>query len=128
MEYLTKAEAQEILQDMDISDPEPEKVKPEAVITRLEKGELPDEVQKEVSQCRMGTWYVIEHGEYQYIYYQNLPNDYAFEPVIHDQKADIKIADMKRTGSYDVLLAVKQNMTLTIHYHDRKIKYERVSA
>lgn len=133
VEYLTKAEAEEILQDMkelEEAKPEPKMgaTKPELAIERLVEKDLPDKVQKTIEKCRAETWYMIEHDGYQYIYYQGLPNDYAFEPAFHEKKADIKIVDMKRSGRYSVLLAVKKNVKLTIHYHDREIDYRKVSV
>lgn len=132
--YITKAEAEEILQDMKESeaDPEPEPDPKEAesklAIARLGKKDLPDKVQKAVDKCGAGIWYVMEYGGYQYIYYQGLSNDYAFEPELSETKADIKIADMKRSGRYNVLLAVKKNVALTIHYHNREVSYQRISV
>jgi len=126
VEYLTEAETEEILQEMDESETEPQAGKPEISIARLSRRDLPDEVLEAIGGCKDGTWYVIRHGGYQYIYYQGLPNDYAFQPALSGLKADIKIADMKKTGRYDVLLAVKKNVELTIYYRGREVRYERL--
>lgn len=130
--YITKAEAEEILQDMKESEadpePDPKEAESKLAIARLGKKDLPDKVQKAVDKCGAGIWYVMEYGGYQYIYYQGLSNDYAFEPELSETKADIKIADMKRSGRYNVLLAVKKNVALTIHYHNREVSYQRISV
>ena len=127
VEYLTEAETEEILKDMEETDADTDakEVKPEASIKRLSKKELPDKVLKALGRCKDRTWYVIAYNGYQYLYYHGLPNNYAFQPELSNQKADIEIVDMGRAGTFDVLLAVKQNMTLAVHYRGRKISYQK---
>lgn len=127
VEYLTEAETEEILKDMEEpdADTDAKEVKLEASIKRLSKKELPDKVLKALGRCKDRTWYVIAYNGYQYLYYHGLPNNYAFQPELSNQKADIEIVDMGRAGTFDVLLAVKQNMTLAVHYRGRKISYQK---
>ncbi len=130
--YLTKSEAAEILKDRedtsdsDDADMQTDKKQSDLKISRLRKEELPAEVRKTIRACKDRTWYVIAHDGVRYIYYNGLPDQYAFKPQLSGQKAEIKIVDMRSSGGNYVLLKIKKNVPLTIRYQNQKAALTRI--
>lgn len=144
--YLTKEEAEEILKDLEIktdkktiqdkersftieeSDAGQMKdANQEIYVRRLTKEELSGQVKKEVARCKDKTWYLIKTKDCTYIYYSDLPNDYAFQPEFYtyNNKAKIEIVDMKGSGRC-VLLAVYGNVPVTVTYQNQKAACQEI--
>lgn len=121
-EYLSQIEADEILADLDTtySNTVTEDVR------RLSKEMVPEKVLDMINSCDTGIWYNIVGNEYQYIYYNGVPHNYAWQPKIENGSASIDIFDLgKSTGTY-VLLEVPANLQLTFSYNNKQIAYEKI--
>lgn len=135
VEYINKKEAKKILNDMDITDTmisnsttmtytDKKEIKTYGKVSRLLKKELPNNVAKIINSCSSKKWYVIKKKKCQYIYYNGLPRDYAFNLDIYSDSIKINISDIgMSTGNY-VLLAVKHNMPLNVYYNNTRVSYE----
>ena len=99
----------------------------EIYVRRLTKEELSGQVKKEVARCKDKTWYLIKTKDCTYIYYSDLPNDYAFQPEFYtyNNKAKIEIVDMKGSGRC-VLLAVYGNVPVTVTYQNQKAACQEI--
>lgn len=130
--YLTKSEAEEIINDIrdtddaDSRETQTVQKQPDLEISRLRKEELPAEALETVGTCKDRIWYVIEDAGVRYIYYNGLPDQYAFKPQFSGQKAVIKIVDMKSSGGNYVLLRVRENVPLSIRYRGKKVAVTRI--
>ena len=118
--YLPKAEVKKILKDLDIKQKEDGKIK------RLSKKAVSKEVLNVINSCETGTWYAIVDNRYQYIYYRNMPHNYAWTPKLNKKSAAIDIFDLGKSSGTYVLLKVPKNLKLTIHYNSKKVKYTKV--
>lgn len=118
VEYMTKAEADEILSDLEENPSTKEDIK------RLTLEEVPDAIQSAVNSCDDETWYVINSDGRQYIYYNNLPHNYAYQ--YEPKKNSLKVVDIgKSTGNY-VLLSVPINSNLAISYNSKSVTYSNM--
>lgn len=140
LERLTKAKADEILSDLDlalsagtpsaeakaISRASKKKASAGEDISRLSKEEVPAGILKTINSCNTKKWYVISGNKYQYIFYNRLPHNYAYQIDTTKDRATIQIFDMgKSVGNY-VLLAVPQNLKLTVKYNSKEVSYQKV--
>lgn len=96
-------------------------------IPRLTKEDIPIEVLETINTCEPKTWYVIEKGKYQYIYYNGLPRNYAYQPSISKSNANINIVDIGKTTSNYVLLSISKDFKLTVHYNSKQVTYTKIS-
>jgi len=99
------------------------------VITRLTKKELPKKVTDAINSCDDKKWYVIGDTEYQYVYFNGLPANYAFQPEIYvdSHSGALQIYDMgTSTGNY-VLLEIERNISLNILYNHSQVAYTEIS-
>ena len=96
-----------------------------AIIKRCELGDVPVKVQTIIKkQCTGNSWYVIKTANKNYIYYNNLPGDYAF---YHSGK-NLNVRDMGRhTGIY-VLLAIDNNINVTLSYNAKPVTLTAIHA
>lgn len=125
VEYLPKTEADEVLNDLDIAGSDI--IKEDESVSRLLKEMVSEKVQNVINSCDTGTWYVIVENGYQYIYYKNVPHNYAWQPEISMDIAIIDIFDIgKSTGTY-VLLKLTKDLKLTVQYNSEKIEYEKIN-
>lgn len=125
VEYLSKAEAKEILNDLDSACSDLAKENED--ISRLSKEMVSKEVLNVINSCDAKRWYVIVENGYQYIYYNIVPHNYAWQPRANHGSVTIDIFDIgKTTGNY-VLLKVPENLKLTIRYNSKKIIYKKVN-
>lgn len=149
--FLTEEEAEEILEDLEVDDEKApvieDPARPVAIdesaaapadsgqikdanqgiyVSRLTKEDLPAQIKQEIARCKQGNWYRIKHKNCTYIYYDGLPNDYAFKPALSTQKAKIRIVDMGGSESY-VLLAVYGNVPVTVTYQNQKVACKEIS-
>ncbi len=147
VEYLTEAEADELLYDMDEYSPDhqlemplekedsldnsdnnsdvPLKDQNIGRSVRITKEELSEELRDIVNSCDTETWYVIKSAGYQYIYFGGLPYNYAFQPEIYTDRnsGTVNVFDMGTTTGNYVLLEIQQNVLLTINYNGTQIPY-----
>lgn len=139
-EYIPKDKADEILSDLDISHsdtpgkptadmPETRPTNDKAIpedISRLTLDEAPGNVQSAIASCDDNTWYAIEYKGQQFIYYHNLPHNYAYR--YEQSKNTLIILDIgKSTGAY-VLLSVPLNSNLAISYNSKSVTYTKVAV
>lgn len=128
-EYLTQAEAEEILKDLDVAQ---SNLTPSEDIRddtkRLTKETVPEEVLSVINSCDEGIWYVITGTDHQYIYYNGVPHNYAWQPKVNKSSANISIFDIGKSTSTYVLLSVPNNLELTISYNSKNVSYTTVSA
>ena len=143
VEYLTESEADELLYDMDEYSPDnqlevplekedsldnsdvPLKDQNIGRSVRVTKEELSEELRDIISSCDTETWYVIKSAGYQYIYFGDLPYNYAFQPEIYTDRnsGTVNVFDMGTTTGNYVLLEIQQNVSLTINYNGTQISY-----
>lgn len=134
-----KTEADEILQDMELDGLGQEEQqqagkkkngegKQEISVSRIDKTDLPGEVSRAVLRCKAKKWYVIRNKGLLYICYKGLPNGYAFQPNIHEGKAEVEIVDFGKSGKQDLLLVVEENVPLTVFYQNKAVKYKVISV
>lgn len=139
VEYIPKDEADEIMSDLDIPNsdlpskpttgmPETRPTSDKAItedISRLRLEDAPDKVQSAIASCDDKTWYAIEYNGRQFIYYNNLPHNYAYQ--YEQSKNSLIILDIgKSTGDY-VLLSIPLNSKLMISYHSKSVTYKKVA-
>lgn len=99
------------------------KDQPMGIISRLTKEELPNKVRVAINSCDDEKWYMIGDAEYQYIYFNGLPANYAFQPKMNadSHSGTLSIFDMgTSTGNY-VLLAVERDVSLKIFYNNSQV-------
>lgn len=140
VEYIPKDEVDEILSDFDISHsdtpsksktdmPETRSTSDKAItedISRLKLEEAPSQVQSAIASCDNKTWYAIEYNGRQFIYYNHLPHDYAYQ--YEKSKNNVAILDAgKSTGEY-VLLSAPLNSKLTIRYNSKSVTYKNLAV
>lgn len=114
VEQIDEQEANEILEDFDIS---------QDSIERLTKNDLPSNILAALNECTEKSWYVLEDSKTQYIYYAALPRDYSFQI----DGSNLSIYDIgKKTGHY-VLLAVPKTSGLIINYNSKAMTFTRIS-
>ncbi|MEY8391554.1 M56 family metallopeptidase [Lachnospiraceae bacterium 45-W7] len=129
IEYLTEEEANEILSDFDEHDSDEydsaEQTNDQhvGVISRLTKEELPNKVKDVINSCDDEKWYMIGDTEYQYIYFNDLPANYSFQPEIYaDSHCGIlSIFDMGTTTGNYVLPEIERNISLKIFYNHSQV-------
>ena len=65
-------------------------------ISRLTKEELPNKIRDVINSCDEEKWYMIDDTEYQYIYFNGLPANYAFQPEMNadSHSGILRIFDM----------------------------------
>lgn len=94
-------------------------------IKRCERGDVPDDVQTIIKkQCTGNSWYVIKTGNKKYVYYNNLPRDYAF----NISGENLNVRDMGRhTGIY-VLLSLGSDFNFTLSYNAKPVTFTAINA
>jgi len=95
---------------------------------RRTKEELSHKMREVINSCDDKKWYVIDDTKYQYVYFNDLPANYAYQPEIDVDKysGTIHILDMgTSTGNY-VLLEIDQNVFLTIFYNHSQVTYTKL--
>lgn len=138
--YITKKEAAVILNDMDIKTGSGymitditnnrKSAKPYVKVSRMSKKEVPGSVAKLIKSCRSNKWYIISENNCQYIYYNGLPRDYAFQPEISADKdnININISDIGKPAENYVLLVARQNKILNIYYNNEHVSCKKITA
>lgn len=138
LELIPKAEADEILEDLfgyapshELSlmqkktDKKTKKNREYTDIKRLELDDIPDNVQTIIKkQCTDKIWYVIQTNNNKYVYYNNLPRDYAFSISGNN----LNVRDMGRhTGIY-VLLSLGNDLSFKLSYNANPIVFTTIDA
>lgn len=138
LEYISEKEVSEILENLDIKDIDIQSDKVQEIFTDVSKEEnpedisrisiedIPDDVQKIIESCDSKKWYVVEGYGRQYIYYNNLPYNYAFE--YDEAKNNLTIVDIGKSKGNYVLLSVAQNDNLKINYNSNSIQYIKLAV
>lgn len=130
IEYLTKEEADEILSDFEDSELDGQTEEQHTgVITRLAKEELPNKVIDAINSCDDEKWYVINDKEYQYVYFNGLTANYAFQPEIYadSHSGTLQIYDMGTSTENYVLLEIERNISLKILYNHSQVAYTEIA-
>lgn len=137
LELIPKNEADEILKDLYGYDPSNElslmqktdkkskKNREYTNIKRLELDDIPDNVQTIIKkQCTDKIWYVIQTNNKKYVYYNNLPRDYAFSISGNN----LNVRDIGRhTGIY-VLLSLGNDLSFKLSYNANPIIFTTIDA
>ena len=117
-------------------------------LNRLTRTEVSDKVRNALDTCESDKWYVIESDGRQYIYYNGLPNTYAYEPQLTDSETGdlitVNIVDIKsnspllermKSANHYVLLAFAYTpadpdaeYNLAIQYNHISVTYTRSQA
>lgn len=94
-------------------------------IKRCEMGDVPADVQTAIKkQCTGNSWYVIKTDNKQYVYFNNLPRDYAF----NISGKNLNVRDMGRhTGIY-VLLYLGNDFNFTLSYNGKSVVFITIDA
>ncbi len=92
---------------------------------RCELGDIPDNVQIAIKkQCTGDSWYVIKTDNKKYVYYNNLPRDYAF----NISGKNLNVRDMDRhTGIY-VLLSLGNDFDFTLSYNGKSVGFTTIDV
>lgn len=101
------------------------KYKSDMGIKRCELDDVPANVQATIKkQCTGKSWYVIETSNKKYVYYNNLPRDYAFN--ISGKKLSVR--DIGRhTGIY-VLLSLGKDVQFELSYNAKAVAFTTIQA
>lgn len=91
-------------------------------ITRLTKDDISSELQTMINSCNDTDWYVFEDSSLQYIFYNGLSKDYAFQL---DGSA-LKIVDIGKSKDVYVLLAIPKVSNLAITYHSETVVITKI--
>lgn len=94
-------------------------------IKRCELGDVPSDIQTIIKkQCNGNSWYVIKTDNKNYVYYNNLPRDYAF----NISGKNLNVRDMGRhTGIY-VLLSLGNDFNFTLSYNAKPVTFTVIKA
>ncbi|MGN6713637.1 hypothetical protein [Anaerocolumna jejuensis] len=93
-------------------------------IIRCKISEVPSNIQKAISNCTGKGFYVIEGNGRQYVYYNHLSKDYAFQ----SKNTILNIIDIgSKTGIY-VLLSLPDDVSFRLSYNSNQIGYTRIVA
>lgn len=87
----------------------------------LEKA--PVNIQEAINSIEDNKWHVIESDGRQYVYYNNLPRNYAYQ--YEQDKNNLIIVDIGKSTDNYVLLSIPQGSTLTITYNSQQIVYTK---
>ena len=103
---------------------------PTAESSRITKKELSNEARKVINSCNDEKWYVIDGNEYQYVYFNGLSSDYAYQPEIYtdSQSGTIRIFDIGSSARDYVLLKIDRNVLLKIFYNNSQVTYTKLSV
>lgn len=124
-EYIPEDEAAEIMRDLDVAQTNAADEFTED-IQRLTKEALPADILTAINDCTGETWYVVEGGGRQYIYYGNLPHNYAYQ--YEQGKHQVTVVDIGESTGNDVLLSVPQKPDLRIIYQSKTVAYTKKQA
>ncbi len=94
-------------------------------IKRCELGDVPSDIQTIIKkQCNGNSWYVIKTDNKNYVFYNNLPRDYAF----NISGKNLNVRDMGRhTGIY-VLLSLGNDFNFTLSYNAKPVTFTVINA
>ena len=94
-------------------------------IKRCGLDDVPDDVQTIIKkQCTGNNWYVIKTNNKKYVYYNNLPRDYAF----NISGKNLNVRDIGRhTGIY-VLLSLGNGFNFTLSYNAKPVTFTVINA
>lgn len=103
---------------------------PTAESSRITKKELSNEARKIINSCNDERWYVLDSNEYQYVYFNGLSSDYAYQPEIYadSQSGTIRIFDIGSSARDYVLLKIDRNVLLKIFYNNSQVTYTKLSV
>lgn len=129
--YVKKEEVNKILEDIDDSysniesqqDIIEKETKATEDIKRLILEKAPVNIQETIKSLEDNKWYVIESDGRQYVYYNNLPHNYAYQ--YEQDKNNLIIVDIGKSTDNYVLLSIPQGSTLTITYNSQQIVYTK---
>lgn len=93
-------------------------------IKRYLVSEVPLKVQKAIKKCTGEGFYVIESGTRQYIYYNHLTKDYAYQI----NGTALNIYDIGSKKDIYVLLSLPKEVSFTLSYNSDKINYTKITA
>lgn len=92
-------------------------------IQRLTIEDISPALRAAVQKLENDKWYVMESGGRQYIYYNNLQRNYAYQYEAAENT--VRVVDIgKFTDSY-VLLSVPQGFDLLIYYNEKAVLYTK---
>lgn len=100
----------------------------EAGIVRLGKKELPDGVLKAMDHCAIRTWYLIQGGQRQYLYYNGLGANYAWQPQQEGNCLTVSIVPLSRKGHGYVLLCAPAGVELSVSYQGETVPLTALMA
>lgn len=124
VEYIPKDEATEILKDIEFtketsSEKETSDKKSTQDIKRMKKENVPSDVLKLINNSVSGKWHIFESQGRQYIYYDSVPHNYAFQ--YEQDKNKLHIVDIGTSAEQYVLLSVAKNDKLSVEYNSNKV-------
>lgn len=103
-----------------------EQEKPLEDISRLKKEELPDDIRASLNSCTGSGWYVILAEGRRYIYFNNLPNNYAYQ--YNPEKSTVTVMDIGNTKEGYVLLSIPAGAQLSVQYNSKSVNLTEVSV
>lgn len=125
--YVKKEELNKILEDIDDSESQQDITEKETKATedieRLVLEKAPVNIQEAINSIEDNKWHVIESDGRQYVYYNNLPRNYAYQ--YEQDKNNLIIVDIGKSTDNYVLLSIPQGSTLTITYNSQQIVYTK---
>lgn len=125
--YVKKEEVNKILEDIDDLESQQDIIEKETKATedikRLVLEKAPVNIQEAINSIEDNKWYVIESDGRQYVYYNNLPHNYAYQ--YEQDKNNLIIVDIGKSTDNYVLLSIPQGSTLTITYNSQQIIYTK---
>lgn len=89
---------------------------------RCKVSEVPSNIQKAISNCTGKGFYVIEGNDRQYIYYNQLTKDYAFQ----SEGTTLKIFDIGSKKGIYVLISLPKDVSFTLSYNSNQINYTTI--
>lgn len=131
IEYLTEEETDEALSDFNDFDLYGKaKDRHIDVISRVEKEEIADEVRDVIDLCDDEKWYIIRDTGYQYIYFNGLSANYAFQPEIDADRhiCTLSIFDVGTSATNYVLLKVERNISMKVFYNYSQVTCTEVCS
>ncbi len=144
LELIPKAQANEILKDLFGNVPSNQKTGKEKAagkakktvtkakkpleytdVLRCDRENLPSGLQGILeNKCKDRRWYVIRTADRQYVYFNNLPRDYAF----HISGKKLYVRDMGRHTGVCVLLSLGKDVDFSLYYNDRKVRFTSIDV
>ena len=97
-------------------------------VTRLEREELPEAVEKAMEGCEIRTWYVIRYGGRQYVWYNGMAWEAAYRPQRQEDGWTVDILRMKKKDSGYLLLSLPDSEKLMLTLDGEPVAYTVLNA